>query len=109
MSAGDYSTRLIRMVYTGTKEEEFGEVQGTFADGSSYWAMVTEKSSGEKLAFGQRNFAADVTIKIRMFPTITINDRLRDKATDQIYRITGPIVFESDGIMINAERWGESE
>lgn len=86
---GDYRTRLVRMVYTVTRDTNFGDGKPSWVDGQEFWGVIDELSGNQRVAYSQRNSLADVEIRTRGSIVLSANDRVRVKSTGEVYLLEG--------------------
>ncbi len=84
--AGIYNTRLRRLVGTRTEDATTGQEVLTHAGTGYLWCSVEETNGRRQSEYGATQTGADATIRVRNYPTVTVDDLLED--TDgNIWRI----------------------
>jgi head-tail adaptor len=78
MSAGNYNTRLQRMVCVRTKNATNGDLEESFTPGAYYWCAVEYTGSSVRDDWDGNQTAQDITVRVRNFPDLTALDRFQD-------------------------------
>jgi head-tail adaptor len=82
--AGQYPTRLRRLVRSTSKDAANGQDEETFTPGAYYWCRVEMPNGRRQRDYGAIQTGADVTVFVRNYPTLTALDRLTDGNTTLI-------------------------
>ncbi len=88
MNSGKYN-RPITWLQRSTSKDSLGQDKETFASNGTLWGSIEEMSATRQLAFGMLNSQATMVIKLRQYPAVSPNDRLREKRHNQLLIIDG--------------------
>lgn len=89
MQTGKYDRSFTWLQRTLTQDTNTGQDKQSFASNGTLWGNLTELSANKKLAFGMLNSQADMMLKLRQFPLLNTEDRLRDKRFNLLFIIDG--------------------
>jgi len=104
MAAGVYTSRLLWLKCTKTKNEDNGDLEDTWSANGYLWCAVEETNARQ----GQNEYDApqtgvDVEIRVRNYPALATIDRLEDTYYGYMYQITG-IRNGDDELIVDAFR-----
>ncbi len=81
MAAGDYTTRLQRLVYSPIPNTSYGGENINHVPGSFYWCNLERQSGRNSQQYGATLTGAEVVVRVRNYPALTAQDRLTDGET----------------------------
>lgn len=90
MAAGIYTSRLLWLKCTKTKNEDNGDLEDAWAANGYLWCSVEETNARR----GQNEYDAaqsgvDVEIRVRNYPALSTTDRLEDSYYGYTYVLEG--------------------
>ena len=110
MNAGKYDRALTWLQRSVSKDNTTGQDKQTFTANGTLWGNLKELSASKQLAFGMLNSQATMAIRLRQWPAINPEDRLRDKRFNDLIVIDGiSHDHEANELVIYAHKLSEVE
>lgn len=89
MPIGEYRVRVEFLWKHGSKDGAYGQAVPSYIKGGIGWAHIEQTDAGKRQGFEQVDIQTRATIRVRGYPILSAKDRLRVKATGEIYQIVG--------------------
>lgn len=89
MNTGKYNRSFTWLQRTVTRDTSTGQNKESFSSNGILWGNLSELSASRQLAFGMLNSQAAMVIRIRQYPALNTNDRLRETRFSKLLIIDG--------------------
>lgn len=108
MNIGEYNRKFIWLSGTFSPGANTNSQIPYYTSVGELWGSLEPVGANERLAFGMKGSFVDARIRIRNTPALKFNDRLKDKATDDIYLIDGVMEDNANNqLIVTAHRFND--